>query len=82
MEIKRIRLANNRKLSYMEKYMPAKLFPNLKKSHCEESLYNYVEKECGYKISMSEREVSSVLVNDELANLLDFKRPEVILYIS
>ncbi|WP_373600765.1 GntR family transcriptional regulator [Paraclostridium bifermentans] len=81
-EIKRIRLANNRKLSYMETYMPVKLFPNLKKSHCEGSLYNYVEKECGYKIAMSEREVSAVLANDELANLLDLTRPEAILYIS
>lgn len=81
-EIKRIRLANDRKLSYMETYMPVKLFPNLKKSHCEGSLYNYVEKECGYKIAMSEREVSAVLANDELANLLDLTKPEAILYIS
>ncbi|MDO7203675.1 GntR family transcriptional regulator [Paraclostridium bifermentans] len=42
-EIKRIRLANDKKISYMETYMPVKLFPNLKKSHCEGSLYNYVE---------------------------------------
>lgn len=81
-EIKRVRLANDRKLSYMETYMPVKLFPNLKKSHCEGSLYNYVEKECGYKIAMSEREVSAVLANDELANLLDLTKPEGILYIS
>ncbi|CEQ16400.1 GntR family transcriptional regulator [Paraclostridium sordellii] len=81
-EIKRIRLANNVKLSYMETYMPVKLFPNLKKSHCERSLYNYVENECGYKIAMSEREVSAVLANDELAGLLDLTKPEALLYIS
>ncbi|MDU7904571.1 MAG: GntR family transcriptional regulator, partial [Peptostreptococcaceae bacterium] len=56
--------------------------PNLKKSHCESSLYNYVENECGYKIAMSEREVSAVLANDELAGLLDLTRPEALLYIS
>lgn len=81
-EIKRIRLANDKKISYMETYMPVKLFPNLKKSHCEGSLYNYVEEVCGYKIAMSEREVSSVLANDELANLLDLIKPEALLYIS
>ncbi|CEQ09775.1 GntR family transcriptional regulator [[Clostridium] sordellii] len=81
-EIKRIRLANNVKLSYMETYMPVKLFPNLKKSHCESSLYNYVENECRYKIAMSEREVSAVLANDELAELLDLTKPEALLYIS
>lgn len=81
-EIKRIRLANNIKISYMETYMPVKLFPNLKKSHCEGSLYKYVEEICGYKIAMSEREVSSVLANDELANLLDLTKPEALLYIS
>ena len=62
--------------------MPVKLFPNLKKSHCEGSLYNYVEEICGYKIAISEREVSSVLANDELANLLDLTKPEALLYIS
>lgn len=81
-EIKRIRLANDKKISYMETYMPVKLFPNLKKSHCEGSLYNYVEEICGYKIAISEREVSSVLANDELANLLDLIKPEALLYIS
>ncbi|MGL5652389.1 MAG: GntR family transcriptional regulator [Paraclostridium sp.] len=81
-EIKRIRLANDKKISYMETYMPVKLFPNLKKSHCEGSLYNYVEEICGYKIAISEREVSSVLANDELANLLDLTKPEALLYIS
>lgn len=81
-EIKRIRLANDKKISYMETYMPVKLFPNLKKSHCERSLYNYVEEVCGYKIAISEREVSSVLANDELANLLDLTKPEALLYIS
>lgn len=81
-EIKRIRLANDKKISYMETYMPVKLFPNLKKSHCEGSLYNYVEEVCGYKIAISEREVSSVLANDELANLLDLTKPEALLYIS
>ncbi|RGX11565.1 GntR family transcriptional regulator [Paraclostridium sordellii] len=81
-EIKRIRLANNVKLSYMETYMPVKLFPNLKKCHCESSLYNYVENECRYKIAMSEREVSAVLANDELAGLLDLTKPEALLYIS
>ena len=81
-EIKRIRLANDKKISYMETYMPVKLFPNLKKSHCEGSLYNYVEEVCGYNIAISEREVSSVLANDELANLLDLTKPEALLYIS
>lgn len=81
-EIKRIRLADGRKISYMETYMPVKLFPTLNKAHCEGSLYDYVEDICGYKIAMSEREVSSILANDELAYLLELVRPEALLYIS
>lgn len=81
-EIKRVRLADDRKISYMETYMPVKLFPTLTKSHCEGSLYHYVEKICGYKIAMSEREVSAVLANNELIDLLDLIKPEALLYIS
>ncbi|SDM38063.1 GntR family transcriptional regulator [Romboutsia lituseburensis] len=81
-EIKRVRLANDEKVSYMVTYMPVKLFPNLTKEHCNGSLYKYIEGECGYKIAMSEREVTSVLSDDETESALDLESKEALLYIA
>ncbi len=80
-EIKRIRLANDERVSYMETYMPVKLFPNLKKSHCEGSLYAYIEKECGCKIATSNRSVKAVISDEELMKILELEEPEPLLYI-
>ncbi len=81
-EIKRVRLANDARVSYMVTYMPVKLFPNLNKTHCENSLYNFVEEVCGYKIAMSEREVQAVISNEECMDNLNLEEPEPLLYIS
>ncbi|MBY2476060.1 GntR family transcriptional regulator [Clostridioides difficile] len=81
-EIKRVRLANDTRVSYMITYMPVKLFPNLNKMHCENSLYNFVEEVCGYKIAMSEREVQAVISNEECMVNLKLEEPEPLLYIN
>lgn len=80
-EIKRVRLANKKRVSYMVTYMPLKLFTNLSKSHCEGSLYKFIEESCGYKIAMSEREVEAVLSTNELETHLKLSNTESILYI-
>ena len=38
-EVKRVRLADNERVSYMITYMPVKLFPNLNENYCKKSLY-------------------------------------------
>ncbi|MGL4912060.1 MAG: GntR family transcriptional regulator [Romboutsia sp.] len=81
-EIKRVRLANEEKVSYMVTYMPVKLFPNLSKEHCNGSLYKYIEEECGYKIAMSEREVTSILSDEETENALGLDSKDALLYIA
>ena len=81
-EVKRIRLADDIKVSYMVTYMPVKLFPNLNKKHCEGSLYEYIEQSCGYKISVSERAVEAVISDVELEEILDLNKKEPILYIK
>lgn len=81
-EIKRIRMADNIKVSYMITYMPVKLFPNLNKKHCVGSLYEYIEQGCGYKISVSERAVEAVISDIELEEMLDLNKKEPILYIK
>lgn len=81
-EIKRVRLANEEKVSYMVTYMPVKLFPNLSKEHCNGSLYRYIEEECGYKIAMSEREVTSILSDEETENALGLDSRDALLYIA
>ncbi|MGL5312272.1 MAG: GntR family transcriptional regulator, partial [Peptostreptococcaceae bacterium] len=81
-EIKRIRLADNIKVSYMITYMPVKLFPNLNKKYCVGSLYEYIEQGCGYKIAVSERAVEAVISDVELEEMLDLNKKEPILYIK
>lgn len=81
-EIKRIRLANGIRVSYMITYMPVVLFPNLTKEVCRGSLYDFVEKISGKKIAISEREVESVISNDELEENLCLSNKQALLYIE
>lgn len=81
-EIKRIRLANDERISYMITYMPVKMFPNLKKTHCEGSLYEYIEGVCQCKISTSNRSVKAMISNSELMEVLELDEAEPILYIN
>lgn len=81
-EICRVRLADKKKVSYMVTYMPVKLFPNLTKRDCEDSLYKYIEEDCGYKIAIAEREVEAIISTKELEEQLDLNKKEPILYIK
>ena len=80
--VKRIRLANEERISYMITYMPVKLFPNLKRSHCEGSLYEYIESECQFEIAASNRSVKAMISNEELMEVLELEESEPILYIK
>ena len=81
-EVKRVRLADNRKVSYMITYMPVKLFPNLNEDYCKKSLYTFVEEICGLKIAVSEREVQAIISDEEIMENLELDNPQAILYIS
>ncbi|MGL4362916.1 MAG: GntR family transcriptional regulator [Cellulosilyticaceae bacterium] len=81
-EIKRVREANNVKVAYMETYMPVKLFPNLNKKDCIKSLYEYIEKQCGYKIESANRHVEAAIANDEIVELLNVENKAPLLYIE
>ncbi len=81
-EIKRVRIADDEKVSYMVTYMPVKLFPNLSIEHCNGSLYKYVEEICGYKIAMSEREVMAIMSNEEIEKALELQDKQALLYIE
>ncbi len=81
-EIKRVRIADDEKVSYMITYMPVKLFPNLSIDNCNGSLYKYVEDICGYKIAMSEREVKAIMSTEETEEALDLDEQQALLYIE
>lgn len=81
-EVERIRLADKKRVSYMVTYMPVKLFPNLTKSHCEGSIYKFIEESCGFKIALSDREVEAVISTEELEEHLNLKKKEPLLYIK
>ncbi len=81
-EIKRIRLANNKRVSYMMTYMPVKMFPNLKRIDCENSLYQYIQKQYTEKIVTSDRLVRAVISDDEVMHHLNLNDIEPLLYIT
>lgn len=81
-KIRRVRVANNVRISYMITYMPVRLFPKLERKHCEGSLYEYIQDECGYKIALAEREVEAVIANKELRRALKLKKEEPLLHIE
>lgn len=81
-EIGRVRLADQKRVSYMITYMPVKIFPNLTRKDCEGSLYKFIEEGCGHKIAMSEREVEAIISTEELEKQLDLSKKEPILYIK
>lgn len=81
-EIKRVRIADNEKVSYMITYMPIKLFPNLSINDCNGSLYKYVEDICYYKIAMSERAFKAIMSNEEIERILDLDEQQALLYIE
>lgn len=81
-EIKRVRLANGKRISYMITYMPVKLFPKITKEQCKGSLYKFVEESSGNKIAISEREVEAVLSNEELESIFNLEKTEPLLYIK
>lgn len=81
-QIKRVRLANGERVAYMVTYMPVKLFPNLNKNHCKNSLYSYIENECGYVISSADRKVEAMIANDEMIELLELDAEAPLLAIE
>ena len=80
-EIKRVRLANDIRVSFMITYMPLFMFPNLTKEDCAGSLYEFVEKTSGRRIAMSERQVEAIISDDELESILDISEKQALLYI-
>ena len=81
-EIKRIRLANDIRMSYMITYMPLAMFPNLTKEYCIGSLYEFVENTSKMKISISERQVEAIISNKELQELLYLEEKQALLCIK
>ncbi|MGL6175086.1 MAG: GntR family transcriptional regulator [Cellulosilyticaceae bacterium] len=81
-EVKRVRLANGERVSYMVTYMPVKLFPNLNREHCLNSIYKYIEEECAMKISGADRQVEAMIANEEIIDNLELESEAPILYIQ
>ncbi len=81
-EIKRIRLADKKRVSYMVTYMPVKMFPNLKRTDCEGSLYEFIQEQYEEKIVTSDRSVRAVISDEEIMEHLELEEIEPILNIT
>lgn len=81
-KIRRIRVVNDIRISYMITYMPVKLFPDLEIRHCEGSLYEYIQDKYGYRIALAERSVEAIISDENLKRVLALKCDEPLLHIE
>ncbi|MCS2148688.1 GntR family transcriptional regulator [Scandinavium manionii] len=79
---RRMRSVNNTPLMLEDSYMPAHLFRNLSVSHLEGSKFHYIENECHIEISGNYECLTPVLVEPEVAMLLNIKENTPILCIT
>ena len=70
--LERIRLANAEPMMFEISYIPAYLFPNLKKEHLTvKPLYEIFREDYNQLVKIADEEFSASLVNDEEAEMLD-----------
>lgn len=66
----RVRLSDGVPQVIEHTWMPINVIPNLRMSHLEDSIYNYIEQDLGLKIASAHRTAEAVGVSEEEAPLL------------
>ena len=80
--VKRIRYADDEPMAIERTYIPVKLVPELDQEVLDGSLYVFIEKNNGLKISHATQHLEAVLVKKEDAELLHIKVPAPVLIIE
>ncbi|GGL62338.1 GntR family transcriptional regulator [Sporolactobacillus putidus] len=80
--IKRTRLADDRPMAIETTFIPASLVPGLTRQASNQSLYDYIEKECGLTIDHADQSLEAVLVTAAEAAILDVPKGSPVLLIE
>lgn len=63
-------------------YMPISLIPNLKMTHLEHSIYNYIENEIGLRIANAHRVIRAVMPTEVEASRLEISTSDPLLEVE
>ncbi len=77
----RVRKRDNVPYQLESTTIPEYLFPNFKKETVTGSFYDFVEEECGYKISHGLKEIYAINLSEEEASLLETSKGEAAIVI-
>ncbi|MDP9771112.1 GntR family transcriptional regulator [Kosakonia cowanii] len=78
----RLRFVDGKPLMLEDSYMPVKLFKNLSLLHLEGSKFDYIEKECGIRISGNYESLTPVLADKQLAQQMNVPEKTPLLRIT
>lgn len=80
--VERIRKIGGQKVILDIDYLNAQIIKGLKKEHAQNSLYEYIEKELGLKISFARKEITVVKATKEDKKLLDMADYDLLVYVK
>ncbi|TGA99755.1 GntR family transcriptional regulator [Sporolactobacillus shoreae] len=81
-EIKRTRLADGLPMAIETSFIPSGLVPELTAEKANQSLYDYIEKECGLVIDHAEQTLEASIVTAREAKLLEVPKVSPVLLIE
>ncbi|SFC56457.1 GntR family transcriptional regulator, trehalose operon transcriptional repressor [Clostridium uliginosum] len=78
----RVREIDDERVILDKDYLNREFVPELTEQICKESIYDYIEKELGLKISFAKKEITVQNINDEDKNYLDIKNYDMIVVVK
>lgn len=80
--IERIRKIDGEKIILDTDYLNADIVVGLTKEHAQNSLYEYIERELGLKVSFARKEITVVKASEEEKALLDMKNYDLLVCVK
>jgi len=80
--IERIRKIDGEKVILDIDYLNAQIIPGLTIEHAKNSLYEYIEKELGLKISFAKKEITVIKATKEEKELLDLREYDLLVCVK
>ncbi|MBW6411259.1 trehalose operon repressor [Clostridium weizhouense] len=80
--LKRVREIDGEKVILDKDYMIREFVPGLTEEICNESIYDYIEKELNLKISFAKKEITVQSINEEDKMYLDMKNYNMIVVVK
>lgn len=80
--INRLRLVDNEPIHLEDTIVPVKLFPTLNEAVFHDSFYSYIDEYSPYKVSRAFKDISAVMPDSKICELLEIENPHPLLVIE